>query len=322
MNEFVLNELRKCMKIIRKTEKKSSQTYKEGKRCDIAMTIMLVIMDNDTLRKGNYFDLEEKADEYIKDEMPLYGQIIRDVAYELSVGEIVEKALVRYCINELDYYEKLRYLLYLIGATMIREGHNSLYIEEWFRGVLPNEIVVVLDNLKNTLLPGWNDYDISKYEKMYERSLALKPGEVGYERLKLADITIQRMSDKDICKVIEYIDNTDLVKMLKGVSGASIKAFLSNMSERLASMIECEFDFLGSVLVSEVLDATERIMDVIYNLIRTHVIVVNENDVIPVLDKFFKTKDEPGKEEEALKAESEIWQLFQQYSMMNPRVIS
>lgn len=102
-------------------------------------------------------------------------------------------------------------------------------------------------------------------------------------RLMFVFEDILLVNDKGIQNVLKEIDNNELAVALKTASEELKTKIFSNMSERAATLIREEMEFMGPVRVSDVEAAQQRIVDVVRRLEESGDVVVQgrgESDLI------------------------------------------
>ena len=85
-------------------------------------------------------------------------------------------------------------------------------------------------------------------------------------RLMFVFEDILRVNDKGIQSVLKEIENDELALALKTASDELKTKIFNNMSERAASLIKEEMEFMGPVRVSDVEAAQQKIVDVVRRL--------------------------------------------------------
>jgi flagellar motor switch protein FliG len=85
-------------------------------------------------------------------------------------------------------------------------------------------------------------------------------------RLMFVFEDILRVNDKGIQAVLKEVDNEELSLALKTASDELKQKIFGNMSERAATMIKEEMEFMGPVRVSDVENAQKKIVDIVRRL--------------------------------------------------------
>lgn len=85
-------------------------------------------------------------------------------------------------------------------------------------------------------------------------------------RLMFVFEDIKLVNDKGIQAVLKEIENDELSLALKTASEQLKQKIFSNMSERAASMVKEDMEFMGPVRVSDVENAQQRIVDIVRRL--------------------------------------------------------
>ncbi|HSV73875.1 MAG TPA: flagellar motor switch protein FliG [Chthonomonadales bacterium] len=113
-------------------------------------------------------------------------------------------------------------------------------------------------------------------EKMITEALSENNPELADEVKKLMFVfeDIVLLDDPSIQKVLREVDAKELAMALKGVSDDVQGRIFKNMSERAASMLREEMEFMGPVRLRSVEEAQQRIVGIIRRLEETGEIVV------------------------------------------------
>jgi len=83
------------------------------------------------------------------------------------------------------------------------------------------------------------------------------------------------LDDKSLQRVMKEVDVKDLSMALKGTSEElQVKCF-NNVSERVATLIQEEMDFMGPVRLRDVEEVQQRIVDVVRSLEEDGEIVIS-----------------------------------------------
>lgn len=83
------------------------------------------------------------------------------------------------------------------------------------------------------------------------------------------------LDNKSIQKVLREVDNGKLAVALKGANDEVKKVLLSNVSKRLATMIEEDMEFMGPVKLRDVEDAQQEIVGVVRRLEEAGTIIIS-----------------------------------------------
>lgn len=105
-------------------------------------------------------------------------------------------------------------------------------------------------------------------EKSILSSLSQKDNELAEEIKKLMFIfeDILLLGDRSVQQILSRVDNKDVTLALKAASEDVKNKIFSNMSERAATMLREELEFLGPVKLKDVEDAQQKIIDTIRKL--------------------------------------------------------
>ena len=85
-------------------------------------------------------------------------------------------------------------------------------------------------------------------------------------RLMFVFEDIRMVNDKGIQAVLKEVDNDELALALKTASQELQNKIFGNMSERAATMVREEMQYMGPVRVSDVESAQQRIVDIVRRL--------------------------------------------------------
>lgn len=85
-------------------------------------------------------------------------------------------------------------------------------------------------------------------------------------RLMFVFEDVLRVNDKGIQAVLKEVENEELALSLKSASDELKNKIFSNMSERAATLIREEMEFMGAVRVSDVEAAQQKVVDVVRRL--------------------------------------------------------
>ncbi len=93
-------------------------------------------------------------------------------------------------------------------------------------------------------------------------------------RLMFVFEDIMLVNDKGIQQVLKEIDNEDLALALKTASDELKDKIFRNMSERAATLIKEDMEYMGPVRLSDVEAAQQKIVDVVRRLEETGEIII------------------------------------------------
>lgn len=97
-------------------------------------------------------------------------------------------------------------------------------------------------------------------------------------RLMFVFEDISKLGDKDIQQILKNVENSQWACALKGASDTLREKILGNMSERAATMLMEEIDFLGAVKRSEVEAVQQQIVDIVRQLEDAGLITTDTSD--------------------------------------------
>lgn len=176
--------------------------------------------------------------------------------------------LTRYYANLYTDYQALKHFIYLEGALSIQAGDNPRVMEEKLKSLLPGDMYLEysLEQKRE-----FDEKEKVKKDKLIEKLCKGKrlwnPGENGYYVSKLLDYVICNMPDKGMQRTLREVDNRTLALAMKGMSGEARKHIFSNLSERMGKMIAEDMTYMGLVRIVDILDASQKVLTTIINLI-------------------------------------------------------
>lgn len=105
-------------------------------------------------------------------------------------------------------------------------------------------------------------------EKSILNSLSQRDNELADAIKKLMFVfeDILLLGDRSVQQILSNVDNKDLAMALKAASDEVKMKVFSNMSERAASMLQEELEYLGPVKLKDVEDSQQKIIDIIRKL--------------------------------------------------------
>ena len=95
---------------------------------------------------------------------------------------------------------------------------------------------------------------------------------------------IVHLDDRAIQKILRDVDSQGLATALKGTSSDVQESFFHNMSNRVATMIKEDMEFMGPVKVSQVIESQNEIIKIIMRLESNGDIVIPMISDEPVIE--------------------------------------
>lgn len=145
--------------------------------------------------------------------------------------------------------------------------------------------------------------------------------EEGYFITKLLDYVLNSVSDRDVQRILREVENADLSLVMKGLTQEAREVVLKNLSDRMATMICEDMEFIGEVTTRQVGEKAQDIMIKIVKLMSLNELPDNEEGIISRLTKIFGVKDKNLSLEEEKEIESELEMLFRSYKKIKNGVI-
>ncbi len=218
-------------------------------------------------RQEGLLALEEKAaklDKNINNEPDLFFKFLIMMVVDGTEPALIEEAGMNRCIAfNLPSYNGLIRLMYLKGALMIQAGNNPAAIRCFLKTMMPLNILKVLEQKENNdALP--ESLIQLKKEKNLIASLCReneKIDEHDHSIIGQTAITIEKLSDNEIQRILREIDNNTLSVAMKGFSGTVRKKFFDNLSSRLGHLIAEDMVYMGPARLRDVEKSCAKIME-------------------------------------------------------------
>lgn len=145
--------------------------------------------------------------------------------------------------------------------------------------------------------------------------------EEGYFITKLLDYVLNSVSDRDVQRILREVENNDLATVMKGLTAEARAVIFRNLSERMATMIREDMEFMGEVTTKQVGETAQDIMTIIVKLMSLNELPDNEYGIISRMTKIFGVKDKNISLETEAEIESELEILFMNYRKVKNGVI-
>ncbi len=91
---------------------------------------------------------------------------------------------------------------------------------------------------------------------------------------------IVQLKNVAITRILRNLDNSDLLKALRGSRTALQERFFSNMSPKLADQLREDLEYMETVPLSEVLENRNKIIKLIEVLVKNGEITINKEPVL------------------------------------------
>ncbi|MBR4027048.1 MAG: hypothetical protein IKJ01_05760 [Lachnospiraceae bacterium] len=202
--------------------------------------------------------------------------------------QIVEEiGLSRYYAHLYTDYEALRYLMYLEGALSIQAGENPRILEERLKVMLPaNMYLTYCVNLEKANEEKEREKKEHLIEDLCKGKRNWTQEDSGYYVYKLLDYVICDITDNGLQRVMREIENVTLSLAMKGMSGEARRRIFANLSNRLAILIAEDMVSMYLVRAVDILEASQKILNVIIRLSDTGEIIGNYEYLEPFYDVF------------------------------------
>ena len=93
------------------------------------------------------------------------------------------------------------------------------------------------------------------------------------------------LDDRSIQKLLRELEQEDLAKALKGTDTEVQNKIFRNMSQRAATMLREDMEFMGPVRKSDVLETQKKIIEILKRLEETGEIVISKGLIASVGDE-------------------------------------
>ena len=91
---------------------------------------------------------------------------------------------------------------------------------------------------------------------------------------------IAHLDNTTVSRILRKVDNEGLLKALKGTSPALQEKFFDNMSQSLSNQLKEDFEYLGPIPLTVVLEERDKIMKLIEQLIKNDEITIYKGPVV------------------------------------------
>lgn len=266
MNQIFFMELKnKCNEI-------KNDANNQEKINQVIKTYDTVINFSNLARQEGLLALEEEAaklDKSSNSEPDLFFKFMIMMVVDGTEPTLVEEAGMNRCIAfNLPSYDGLMNLIYLKGALMIQVGSNPAVIKYFLQTMMPLNILKILQQKENSDVLPERIIQVKK-EKNLIASLCReneKIDEHDHSIIGQLSITIEKLSDNEMQRILREIDNNTLSVAMKGLSGTVRKKFFDNLSSRLGQLIAKDVVYMGPVRLRDVEQSCVKIMKIYIKL--------------------------------------------------------
>jgi hypothetical protein len=325
MNGEYLSELRNIATAIRNIEESGDGERKEKGRALLQASFDTMISLGYVGRKEGLLALEEASHALKKDEHPEYKylqQIMMLVVDGTDPDLVADISIARYYALDLKDYAALSYLMFMEGSLSIQAGENPRITEEKLLAFMPEDIGdVYREKREKEWEESYSPFsrepyksDFSVVEKYYEGDVEVVYGEDAYFVVKFLDAVLKELNDRALQRLLRDVDNCDLQPVLRAVSGACRKHVFENMSEQRAIMTAEDMDWMWSVSVRKIRDASFKVLSSLIKLINCAEIMCEDDDVILAFGNLVgMLKEDEPKRAKVQEAESDLERVIDEY---------
>ena len=150
---------------------------------------------------------------------------------------------------------------------IISEAEDALEKSHFFGRTMVDEVL-------GKCLFGETEELLSKKDQLSEKNPVLVRG---LEQFCFTISNIVMIGDRDVQKILREVDSSTLATAMKNVDPEVQDKIFRNMSKRAASMLKEDMEFIGHVSKATVVDAQEKIVQVIKRLEEMGEIVIASN---------------------------------------------
>lgn len=211
----------------------------------------------------------------------------------------IEEAGMNRCIAfNLPSYDGLINLMYFKGAAMIQAGNNPMLARCLLETMMPPDILRVLKHREHeNALPEVSE----KVQKENNLIASLckendKTDKHDYSIVGQLAVTAERLSDKEMQRMLREIDNNTLSMAMKGLPGTARKKFFDNLSSRLGYMIAENIVFIGPVRQKDVEESCAKIMKIYVQLADSGEIISTDTENGKLVLDIYETAQKQNKE--------------------------
>ena len=254
-------------------------------------------------------------EEVMKIELDSDEEVLRQLCLMMLDGMepelLAEIGRTRYYSNNLQGYRALRYMMYIEGVLSIQAGENPRVLEEKLKSMLPQEMYLEYTRKQEQEeLKLKNEKKEYLIENLCKAECKWNPAEKGYYVYKLLDYTICDMKNRDLQKVMSSVTNMELALAMKRMSGNARKHIFENLSERLGIYVAEDMMEMGPVLIADVLNASQKILNIIVALADNGEISGKYDYLEPFYSVF---KEDTSKELEKRGKLSQLKEMIEEY---------
>jgi len=264
-----LEELRKVHSDMKKIAVIESAAELLGKEAMLLETMKEIIELSKIARLEGLLALEEAVENIVADSpKEELKQLITLLVDGTDPDVLNGIGMARYYSNLYTDYQALKYLMYLEGALSIQAGDNPRILEEKLKVMLPpNMYLNYVKEQEQRQIQEEKRKEENLIENLCKGERLWNPGENGYYVSRLVDYVICDITDKELQRVMREIDNVDLALAMKGMSGKARRHIFDNLSERLGKLIAEGMVHMGPVRVVDILETSQKILNVLIRLI-------------------------------------------------------
>lgn len=254
-------------------------------------------------------------EEVMKIELDSDEEVLRQLCLMMLDGMepelLAEIGRTRYYSNNLQGYRALRYMMYIEGVLSIQAGENPRVLEEKLKSMLPQEMYLEYTRKQEQEeLKLKNEKKEHLIENLCKAECKWNPAEKGYYEYKLLDYTICDMKNRDLQKVMSSVTNMELALAMKRMSGNARKHIFDNLSERLGIYVAEDMIEMGPVLIADVLNASQKILNIIVALVDNGEISGRYDYLEPFYSVF---KEDTSKDLEEVGKLSQLKEMIEEY---------
>ena len=289
MRDIVFKELSKHNKMI---ESVRDEEEKESGYRLFFKTINMLVEIGETFRNEGLLaidDIVENIEEDFPNSRSMKNLLIY-VSYGYDPELIEEMGLSHYFAKNLEAFEAIQYLLIIYGILAIQSGGEEKYVRDRLLALLPCDAENLYIKERQELLstPEAQEKEMNdRLSQCYYGSIATKPGEKDYYKLKAASEAICAIDDENMKRVIKDIDRNELIYALRGISGEARQRILSNMPILAAIKVIDNMEHSGPARMTDLVQCSMNIYALIVKLIDSGEISCEGGGRLCTFYKFF-----------------------------------
>lgn len=330
-SELFYLEVRRANKIVREIEATDKARAEAGTKLltdAVAKMVELACM----ARKEGILALEDVVYKMDKSNGYDYLEQILLFVIDGTEPEIVEDSgNLIYFADDLSGYEALQYNAFLWGALAIQQGTNPRLIEQQLLSMMTKSVKEAYKEgeaereraRKEAEKAEEETADMTLVEKYSVGESPIKPGNEAYFVTQLLDYLIRSgLDDCAMQRVLMDIYDSDLVCVMKALSGEARRKIFKNLSKRHAALVAERIEYCGLVQLKYVIEAEHKVLTAVMKLYGTAEIRIADGELADSFSKVIGIPYEKREKDVDLQAaERDLTKLVGEYMSRDRKMI-